>query len=508
MQLTTIAKLAIAPISLISGLSLINASFVQTETTQTVTPYSTETIRVLLPVPEPAKSLLTFGGGAIAVLGTVGGIFAGVEDLKRKNSTQIPNFTEANAYPQLPYAVAPVPALPLNPQQGQNLRRSPAQQPVQPGQGFQRQPAQVTPRNPANTQQRQQGQVPPNQQQRQTPPNQQHQQQRQAPPPTERLPLRYAQPPSNSTASHNSINAGNPPVSQPILDRFDEVRKLLLNIPTLLIYGGMGSGKTSKGGWLAAEHLKLGHLVLLVNPLAQWKFFEGIKTYGKGENFKDAAEGIMRFVKEANRRLQLRGISDYNPFTEQHWVLLCDEMTNWEANMPSAVMAALIEVCTQKLRQANMSVIFTSHGKTLTCFGGRSAGNGKFDVLKRQFTMMRCIAKSDPNIEGGKTCAGYAHLEWLDDEDKEASRKITIPTGMVPPNKQVTPNGQTWYDFTPLLPAQPVLEETDDDIINRELEDDDEILAEEEEFTTFSKFVKDNDLRLENFQPPDEWGDA
>lgn len=107
------------------------------------------------------------------------------------------------------------------------------------------------------------------------------------------------------------------------------------------------------------------------------EIFEGIKTYGKGENFKDAAEGIMRFVKEANRRLQLRGISDYNPFSEQHWVLLCDEMTNWEANMPTVVMAALIEVCTQKLRQANMSVIFTSHGKTLTCFGGRSAERGR-----------------------------------------------------------------------------------------------------------------------------------
>ncbi|AFZ11517.1 hypothetical protein Cri9333_0567 [Crinalium epipsammum PCC 9333] len=489
MQLTTIAKLAIAPVSLISGLGLLGASFTTTQITQTVTPYSSEQVIVNQPLAEPVKSLLMFGGSAIAVIGSVGGIFAGIEDHRRRIGIQQTNFTQANSYPQLPFA--PTPALPLNPQPGQSLRRSPVQQPqqpVQPGQGFQRQPAQVPPRNPANQQL-----------QRQVPPNQQ----RQAPSPAERLPIRYPKPSSsNSTASNNS---GNPPVPQPteFLDVFDEIRKILLNIPTLLIYGGMGSGKTSKGGWLAAEHLKLGHLVLLVNPLAQWKFFEGIKTYGKGENFKDAAEGIMRFVKEANRRLQLRGISDYNPFSEQHWVLLCDEMTNWEANMPTVVMAALIEVCTQKLRQANMSVIFTSHGKTLTCFGGRSAGNGKFDVLKRQFTMMRCIAKSDPNVEGGKTCAGYAHLEWLDDEDKEATRKLTIPTGMVPPNKQVTPNGQTWYDFRPLLPAQPESAESDDDIINKELDDDET----QEKLSTFSEFIKENDLRLENFQPPDEWGD-
>ena len=506
MELTTIAKLAIAPISLACGIGILGTSFATTPVKTTVTPYSTEEVITYDPVPEPAKSLLMFGGSAIAVIGSVGGIFAGIEDHKRRSGIQQSNFTQANSYPQLPYSVAPVPALPPNQQLGQSLRRSPVQQQVAPGQGFQRQQQQVPPRNPANNQQQPTGQVPPNQQQRQVPPA-----------PRERLPLQYAKPPNaDSTASNNPRNVRNPgnpgnaPALQPAqnVDRFEEIRSLLLSIPTLLIYGSQGSGKTSKGGWLAAEHMKLGHLVLLVNPLAKWKFFEGIKTYGKGINFKDAADGIMQFVDEANRRLRLSGTSDYNPFNEPHWVLLCDEMTNWEAKMPLDVMTALIEVCTQLLRQANMSVIFTSHGKTLTCFGGKQAGNGKADVLKRQFTMLRCVSKSDPNIEGGKTCAGYAKLEWLDDEDQERSTKVAIPSGMVPPNPEKTANGVTWYDFRPLLPAQPESIETDDDIINRELDDDDEMLAEEEEFTTFSKFVKDNDLRLENFQPPDEWGDV
>ncbi|MGB3209036.1 MAG: hypothetical protein WBB28_28935 [Crinalium sp.] len=331
MQLTTIAKLAIAPVSLISGLGLLGASFTTTQITQTVTPYSSEQVIVNQPLAEPAKSLLMFGGSAIAVLGTAGGIFAGIEDLKRKNGIQQTNFTQTNSYPQLPFA--PTPALPLNPQPGQNLRREPAQQPQQPGLGFQRQPAQVPPRNPANQQL-----------QRQVPPNQQ----RQAPPPAERLPIRYPKPSSSdSTASNNSSN---PPVPQPtqFLDRFDEIRKILLNIPTLLIYGGMGSGKTSKG-------------------------------------------------------------------------------------------------------------------------------------------------------KGG----------WLDDEDKEATRKLTIPTGMVPPNKQVTPNGQTWYDFRPLLPEEPESAESDDDIINNELRNDgDELLTRENTTdleTKFAEFVNKNNLSLENFPPPDEW---
>ncbi len=522
MQLTTIAKLAIAPISLISGLGLLGASFTTTQITQTVTPYSSEQVIVNQPLAEPAKSLLMFGGSAIAVLGTAGGIFAGIEDHKRRiGGVQQTNFTQANSYPQLPYSEQPVStrALPANQQQGQNLRRLPAQQPqqqAQPGQGFARPPAQIPQRNPANQQQRPPAQIPPNQQQRQVPPNQQ---QRQVPPaqaPIDRLPLRYAKPAdANPTASNNpgniknSGNSGNAPALQPAqnVDRFEEIRSLLLSIPTLLIYGSQGSGKTSKGGWLAAEHMKLGHLVLLVNPLAKWKFFEGIKTYGKGINFKDAADGIMQFVDEANRRLRLSGTSDYNPFNEPHWVLLCDEMTNWEAKMPLDVMTALIEVCTQLLRQANMSVVFTSHGKTLTCFGGRQAGNGKADVLKRQFTMLRCVSKSDSNIEGGKTCAGYAKLEWLDDEDQERSTKVAIPSGMVPPNPEKTANGVTWYDFTPLLPAQPESAETDDDIINRELENDDDLAEGEEKFSTFDDFVQEHKILLENFQPPDEWGD-
>ena len=520
MELTTIAKLAIAPLSLASGLWLLGASFATTPVKTTVSTYSTEEAIAYDPVPEPAKSILMFGGSAIAVLGTAGGIFAGIEDHKRRiGGVQQTNFTQANSYPQLPYSEQPVStrALPANQQQGQNLRRLPAQQPqqqAQPGQGFARPPAQIPQRNPANQQQRPPAQIPPNQQQRQVPPNQQ---QRQIPAePTDRLPIQYAKPNNvdNSASSNpenvrNPGNPGNAPALQPVqnVDRFEEIRSLLLNIPTLLIYGSQGSGKTSKGGWLAAEHMKLGHLVLLVNPLAKWKFFEGIKTYGKGINFKDAADGIMRFVDEANRRLRLSGTSDYNPFSEQHWVLLCDEMTNWEAKMPVDVMTSLIEVCTQLLRQANMSVVFTSHGKTLTCFGGKQAGNGKADVLKRQFTMLRCVSKSDPNIEGGKTCAGYAKLEWLDDEDQERSTKVAIPSGMVPPNPEKTANGVTWYDFRPLLPAQPENIETDDDIINRELAEDDDLAEGEEKFSTFDDFVQEHKILLENFQPPDEWGD-
>ncbi|MGB3208886.1 MAG: ATP-binding protein [Crinalium sp.] len=519
MELSTIAKLAIAPISLLSGIGILGASFATTPVKTTVSPYSTEEVIVNEPVQEPAKSLLMFGGSAIAVIGSVGGIFAGIEDHKRRSGLQQPNFTQTNEYPQLPYSVAPTRALPPNQQQRQNLRQKQTQQQVPSGQGFARPPAQIPQRNPANNQQRPPAQVQPNQQgKRQAPPNQQ-QQQRQVQPdtqsPTERLPLQYAKLPNAGSASNNPGNVrhpgnpGNAPALQPAqnVDRFEEIRSLLLSIPTLLIYGSQGSGKTSKGGWLAAEHMKLGHLVLLVNPLAKWKFFEGIKTYGKGINFKDAADGIMRFVDEANRRLRLSGTSDYNPFSEQHWVLLCDEMTNWEAKMPLDVMTALIEVCTQLLRQANMSVIFTSHGKTLTCFGGRSAGNGKFDVLKRQFTMLRCVSKSDPNIEGGKTCAGYAKLEWLDDEDQERSTKVTIPSGMVPPNPEKTANGVTWYDFRPLLPAQPENIETDDDIINRELAEDDDLAEGEEKFSTFDDFVQEHKILLENFQPPDEWGD-
>jgi len=476
--ITVPIKLGLAAVSLIVGLKIFTASFDKVVVRQSVDIYTSQQQDVLVPIPEPSQSLLRWGGILMAIFGTSGFTFWAIEDAKKTQPAES-KASQPIAPTQTRAVVAKTPRI---------VQDTP--------------PAYSAPtyREPAPAQ-------------RQEVPATRSQSQEYSSSPVgftnSRLPL-----PEEELLDRRKQRKNQAPAKE---DKFARVNQLV-NEPTLIICGGMGSGKTSKGGYLAAQHFLIGHYVLLVNPLAAWKFFEGIKTFGKGEDYNDAAEGIKLFVNEANRRLRLRGMSDYNPFTETHWCLICDEMTNWEAKMPPDVMADLIEVCTQKLRQANMSVIFTSHGTTLTCLGGKQAGNGKSDVIKRQFKQLRCVAKSDStNSEGGLTCAGYAYLEWLEN-NQEMSERIAVPVGTVPPNKQVTPNGLVWYDFQPLLPQGY-------SSFVAELEEEEEIrdyrYDNRPQYPTppknqypadFQEFISENKLTLENFTPPvlpdDEWDES
>ena len=473
--ITVPLKLGLAAASLLIGLRIFISSYDKVVVRQSVDIYNSQQQDVLVPIPEPGQSLLRWGGILMAIAGTGGFTFLAVEDAKKISNgrTAATNKTEQRVAPAVSNrtVVAATPAT-------RQVQDSPAQIYSNPTSSREPQPDRRAAKLPIV-----------------------YAEQELESPTTSSDSQREREEVSNTGRNPNQAQRG---AKQ---DKFARILQLI-NEPTLIICGGMGSGKTSKGGYLAAQHLIKGHYVLLVNPLAAWKFFEGIKTFGKGEDYKDAAEGIKLFVDEANRRLKLRGTSDFNPLSEPHLCLICDEMTNWEAKMPPDVMADLIEVCTQKLRQANMSVVFTSHGTTLTCLGGKQAGNGKSDVIKRQFKQLRCIAKSDPNnSEGGLTCAGYAYLEWLEN-NQEMSERITIPVGTIPPNKQVTANGLVWYDFQPLLP--PGYES-----FVAELEEEEEIPDYREHTQSqypaaLQNFAAQNNLTLDNFTPPtlpDEWED-
>ncbi len=231
-----------------------------------------------------------------------------------------------------------------------------------------------------------------------------------------------------------------------------ELRKVFLSYPAWIIYGPMGGGKTSKGGWVAAEHLKRGDKVMYINPMVPYKFFEGLEIYGRSQNaYIDVTQGITKFIDEAERRLTMRRTRIYDPFAEdEHWFLLCDEMTSWEASIDQELMYRFMQTCTEKIRQANMSALLIAHGKTIGCLGGTRANAGKADVIARQFKMMQCVPQEDASVEGGLRCAGHAYVEWYENNEIR-SKRITIPKAMQPPNRQKTET-LTWYDFTPLIP--------------------------------------------------------
>lgn len=223
--------------------------------------------------------------------------------------------------------------------------------------------------------------------------------------------------------------------------------------------GPKGSGKTSKQSWLMSEHVKRGHLVQMINPFAPAAHFNGIKVWGRGLDYKNAADGIRKFSKEAGDRIKKRGTDPtFDPFKQPHWHLALDELSNYGRHIDqfdSEVMPDFWEICTQFLRQVNMSVSFAGHGDTQAMMGGEKALRGKSKAAKQDLIKVYCQRKLDTSIQGNYRCAGWAEKVWVEG-DKEQRQRIDIPDWMRGPENQ---------DFSSLVSerAEPEPPKTEDE---------------------------------------------
>lgn len=224
---------------------------------------------------------------------------------------------------------------------------------------------------------------------------------------------------------------------QPVVELVDE--------GAVAFIGPKGSGKTTKQTWLMAEHVKRGHLVQGCNPFAPAAHFNGIKVWGRGLNYKDAADGIRAFTKEANDRIKKRGTDPtFDPFNEPHWHLALDEVSNYGNHIDRVdedVMPGFWQTCTQFLRQVNMSVSLSSHGDTFALMGGEKALKGKKKAVKQDLIRIYCQRVLDTSIKGNYRCAGWAEKVWLEG-DSEQRQQIDIPDWMQGPEE---------CDFTELV---------------------------------------------------------
>lgn len=221
----------------------------------------------------------------------------------------------------------------------------------------------------------------------------------------------------------------------------------LLDAPCIRIFGPQGSGKSSKLAWFGLEQSKRGDRVMVINPLAKAGDFKGLKVYGKGLNYRDAEEGLREFVLEAKRRLKDRGtIEGYDPLVdEDHWTLLCDEMSDWGEWVSSEVMQELVGVQQQFLRQANMSVRQVSHGDTNAMNGGEAL-RGRKEAMNRQFYKIETSSVYDPSVPGKLRCSGRALLHV---PDRPKAIQIEIPNWMQGPKN---------HDYRPFLKNEKVVQ--------------------------------------------------
>ena len=390
------SKLIFAPIPLFLGGWMFTSSFSSSTIQQSATPYSTQQQTVEIEMPEPAKSFLRFGGSAIAILGTPCLVFWELADKKRCTRQRFllaasQNFV-SNIDPVLNNSqeISPV----------QNNRELPvsnkiSEQIQQPSISVSEEAEKLLPQEISNFYQ------------------------------TGGLP-------SSNPNKGDSISSLNPHSSSE--EKYVEVKSLVYENTVGIVGKEKGSGKTSKLGYLIAEHIKLGHLVWMVNPFAKGQQWKGIKVFGRGYKFIEATDAIREFTRIAFWRIAEAGdeTKEYEPFDDYHLHLSLDEMSNYSSEIDaidSAVMPKFWEAVVQFLRQANMSVSFASHGDTQAMLGGAKALAGKSQTIKDAIVWLYAQAITDTNVEGNKRCAGWAYLIRPDGGDRQRTR-IEIPSWM------------------------------------------------------------------------------
>ncbi|MGB3642330.1 MAG: hypothetical protein WBA39_32820, partial [Rivularia sp. (in: cyanobacteria)] len=90
-------------------------------------------------------------------------------------------------------------------------------------------------------------------------------------------------------------------------NKYAEVKSLIYENTVGIVGKEKGSGKTSKLGYLIAEHIKLGHLVWMINPFAKGQQWKGIKVFGRGYKFVEATNAIREFTHIAFWRIAEAG---------------------------------------------------------------------------------------------------------------------------------------------------------------------------------------------------------
>ncbi len=394
-------KFALAPIPFLLGGWMFASSFSTTEVQQSVTPYSTEQQVTLVEMPEPAKSFLRYGGAAIAVVAPSGLVFWGLQDVRRRKERRV----------QRPVAYL----APANTHEREVVDRVPIQREEieQPLQEQRRQPSTIeVPNFYMNN---------------------------------DRFGA-WEEKGSNIVSEFKPQNSSQ--------DKYAEVSSLVYENTVGIVGKEKGSGKTSKLGYLIAEHIKLGHLVWMVNPFAKGQHWKGIKVFGRGYNFVEATSAIREFTRVAFWRIAEAGdeMKDYEPFEDYHLHLSLDEMSNYSSEVDTidaTVMPKFWEAVVQFLRQANMSVSFASHGDTQAMLGGAKALAGKSETIKDAIIWLYAQAVTDKNVEGNKRCAGWAYLIRPDGGERQKLR-VEIPRWMQgPPATRL--DGKDKYNYIQLV---------------------------------------------------------
>lgn len=316
-------KLIFAPIPLLLGGWMFTSSFSSSTIQQSATPYSTQQQTVEVEMPEPAKSFLQLGGGAIAILGPSSLVFWELAIRKRhRTRPQLLLPAGENFVPNTGYF--PNNSQPISDIQSDTPTLRDAKTTESLRDGALHPPCFVSKHFVAL--------IPHNQEQLSDEETKQLNNSK-AP---KQVPNFYQTggfPSSLSGEKIDSVSQFQPQANSE--DKYASVKSLVYENTVGIVGKEKGSGKTSKLGYLIAQHIKLGHLVWMVNPLQSCQHWKGIKVFGRGYNFVEASNAIREFTRVAFWRIAEAGdeTKEYEPFDDYHLHLSLDEMSNYSSEI-------------------------------------------------------------------------------------------------------------------------------------------------------------------------------
>lgn len=178
----------------------------------------------------------------------------------------------------------------------------------------------------------------------------------------------------------------------------------VVKYPTVLIFGQFGSGKTTLARQVVEARLALGHQVIVCDPHMAAGAWSGCDRVGAGMDYQGVDDALTRFAQEVESRyktLAVNASADFTPIT-----YVCDEFTHWADRTKHA--ADFFAASMADTRKVKMFALFISHGRTLSCLGGKA---GLAKTRDDSLLEVQLFAKPDPNAPTGVSPTGLGELK-------------------------------------------------------------------------------------------------
>jgi hypothetical protein len=140
------------------------------------------------------------------------------------------------------------------------------------------------------------------------------------------------------------------------------------------------------------QRRQLGHQVEILDPHREYGQWEGFPVYGDGMDFEAIDERLVVYSKLVSSRYKQRA-QDPN-FKPKPITYLTEEFTQWHRKCRYS--GPFFESTLSDIRKINMSVVFISHGRTLTTLGG---SKGYADTRDNSLLEVELFTQVDPIVK-------------------------------------------------------------------------------------------------------------